>query len=47
MRRRAFAFRWILVAAAALAVAAFVNVVLLRAAQEDDRVGRLRPCWSA
>jgi hypothetical protein len=44
MRRRAFAFRWVLVAAAALAVAAFVNVVLLRAAQEeDDRVGRLRP----
>lgn len=43
MRRRVLAFRWILVAAAAVAVAAFVNVVLLRAAQEDDRVGRLRP----
>jgi hypothetical protein len=44
MRRRGSALRWILVAAAAVAVAAFVNVVLLRAAQEqDDRVGRLRP----
>jgi hypothetical protein len=44
MRRRARAFRWILVAAFVVAVAAFVNVVLLRAAQEeDDRVGRLRP----
>ena len=44
VRRRATALRWVLVAAAAVAVAAFVNVVLLRAAQEeDDPVGRLRP----
>jgi uncharacterized membrane protein YgcG len=44
MRRRASALRWILVGAAAVAVAAFVNVVLLRATEENDEpVGRLRP----
>jgi hypothetical protein len=44
MKRRALALRWVLVAAAAVTVAAFVNVVLVRSTQEgDDRVGRLRP----
>jgi type IV secretory pathway VirB10-like protein len=44
MRRRASALRWILAGAAAVAVAAFVNVVLLRATEENDEpVGRLRP----